>query len=156
MAEMKEAPAGQGEGATKKPAEDSVSYIVTDPKSRRYGWTVKVGPDAPVDVYYDEAQRTGELLRVHFRLSRSPSRREYILRHLAGSTDADRAEAMKVFPRLYEVFDRCEAVGLAQRWKDRKDGTWYFTMRMGTPVDDPLIQLELEMMIDLTSHEVMS
>lgn len=133
-----------------------VSYIVTDPKSRRRGWTVKVGADAPVEVYYDESQTTGELLRVHARISRSPSRREYILRHLRGATDADRADAMKLFPRLYEHFDRWEAAGLTQRWMDRRDRTWYFTARIGMFVEDPLIQLELEMMIDHTSHEVMS
>lgn len=110
---------------------------------------MEVGDDLSRNVYYDENVQ-GEVLRVHYRIYRSPSKRTYRLRHLHDATDAERAQAMKDFHNLHELFDSLEAMGHAFRHLNRRDRTWFFVIGMGTPVEDPLIQLELEMMIDLT------
>ncbi|MFJ2541875.1 hypothetical protein [Microbacterium sp. NPDC087589] len=111
-------------------------------------YTVRVGDVLPVDVYYDEGL-AGEPLRVHHRVSRTPSRREFVIRPLRGATAADRAELAHELRDIRRVFRRCELARATNRVWNRAGRFWLFTIYLGTRIEDPLVQLELEMMIDI-------
>ena len=138
------------EGMDLKSGQSSVTSIVSDGAVPRDGWSVRVGSDLREEVYYDSNASRTALLRVHFRIARIPSRRRYQLQHLHGSTDADRAEALSYLPDLPATFDRLATAGHSQSFLP-SDGVFWEGIWLGTPVEDPLIQLELEMMIDLSS-----
>lgn len=136
------------EGMDQKSGQESVSYIVSDPGWQYHGWTVRVGEDMPRQIFYTENRAGIELLRVHYRVSRAPAKRQFVMRHLTGATERDRTEAMAHFRQLPWVFERNERRGAADRVLNRAGRFWVYYMYRGTPVEDPLIQLELEMMID--------
>lgn len=111
-------------------------------------YTIRVGEDdLNQRVSYREAA-AGGLLRVHYRVSRVPSRQEFVLRHCVDATAADRAQAVDRLDRLPSAFANWEKADVVWRRKARIGGYWFFYAFAGTPVDDPLVQLELEMLID--------
>ncbi|RKN68505.1 hypothetical protein D7252_13540 [Microbacterium sp. CGR2] len=114
-------------------------------------YSLRIGDDFPLDVYYTE-NADGDLMRVHYRVSRTPSRKEFVVRPLRGSTDVDRANMMNSFERALQSFRRFEAHGLVNRKWNRAGRFWIYYAHLGTRVTDPLTQLELEMMIDLISE----
>ncbi|MFJ4255176.1 hypothetical protein [Microbacterium sp. NPDC090003] len=115
-------------------------------------YTVRIGEEFPLDVYYDENLR-GELLRIHHRVSRTPSRREFVVRPLRGATSDDRADIEEEIRNLRRVFRKCDRDGVPSRKWNRAGRFWFFVIYLGSIVNDPLVQLELEMMIDL-EHEI--
>lgn len=105
--------------------------------------------DDPKRVHYAESVDGGSLLRVHYRVTRIPSRRTFMIHHLAGSTDADRDAAVRRISSIARCFAACEAAGAVRRTRMATDrAKWIFFAFGGQPVADPLVQLELEMMID--------
>ncbi|WP_454113344.1 hypothetical protein [Microbacterium maritypicum] len=115
-------------------------------------YTVRIGDEYPLDVYYDEDVEGDRLLRVHARVSRTPSRKEFVLRPLRGATDADRARLERWADTIRRLFRSCDVAGVPYRKWNRAGQCWIFVIYLGTPVEDPLVQLELEMMIDLDSE----
>ncbi len=126
-------------------------YVVQDRRSRFYGWTVREGDDLSSKVHYTMNRPGTDLLRVHYRLARVPSRRLFTLRHLRGATHEDRAQARECFHRIPAMFAGLEAKGAARRCLNREGRYWVYSVYLGRPLEDPLVQLELEMMIDLES-----
>lgn len=114
-----------------------------------------IGPDVkPGHCFYEEGV-DGSLLRVHYRVSRVSARPgEYCLRHFTEASQADREKAEAVvrsmdLDRAFRYWAARDVVR-RRRWsQDRR--RWFEFVYMGTRVDDPLVQLELEMMIDTTS-----
>lgn len=93
-------------------------------------------------------QRGSQMLKVHYRVYRIPSKKKLILRHFAGATPEDRAEAQAILPRLQRAFEIWENQQKGRRRKHPTAGYIYFAIPAGHLIDDPLVQLELEMMID--------
>lgn len=112
-------------------------------------YTVRIGDDLERDVYYEYDHPTP--LRVHYRAYRIPSRKEFVIRNFTGATEQDRAEAERDVPRIPKMFEWVEHHTDIRRRKS-KSGYWFWAWFFGTPSEDPLIQLELEMMIDLDSE----
>lgn len=111
------------------------------------GYTVRIGDEFPRDVFYTDST-AGTLMRAHFRVSRVPSRQEFVVRPLRGATAADLAEMTAKIASIRQTFRSAELKGVARRLWKREGQYWFFYVYMGTPCDDPLVQLELEMMID--------
>lgn len=117
------------------------------PIGKYANYTVKVDDVESVTApWYEE--RGSQMLKVHYRVYRIPSKKKLILRHFAGSTAEDRAEAEAVLPRLQRAFEIWENQAKARRRKHSTAGYIYFAIPAGHLVDDPLVQLELEMMLD--------
>lgn len=111
-----------------------------------------VGPDVDEPICIVDGFYKGWLLRTHYRIERVTGRPGYVVRHFAAASTEDRARALAdVGPldldygfRLWHAHDAVNRV----RWsEDRR--RWVEYVDMGTRVEDPLVQLELEMMIDL-------
>lgn len=118
---------------------------------RKYAnYTVRIGEDLQRHVTYEESA-AGRLMRVHHRISRVPSRQEFVLRHFADATVEDRFDAESRIARIPVTFFNWEQAGVVYR-KKAAAGYWFFYARAGRPVNDPLVQLELEMMIDLDAE----
>ncbi|MEV7875558.1 hypothetical protein [Microbacterium sp. NPDC089188] len=112
------------------------------------GHTVKIDTrESTTSVHYDTATN-GALARFTYRLFRIPSERLLIVRYFHDATMEDRQHAEQALHIQGALFyqNRSEA----QRRK-RPDGTFVFRIIGGRIVDDPLVQLELEMMIELSS-----
>lgn len=133
------------------PEENPNMNIIADPSSKYHGYTVRIGDDYPRTPYVDEDILGRGLMRVHCRVSRTPSKREFVVRSFSGSTDAERAGAAKLVHRVHRMFERAEASGGVSRVLNREGRFWVYYILPGSPIEDPLIQLELEMMIDLGS-----
>lgn len=107
------------------------------------------GEDYPRDCYYTENKIGTDLLRVHYRVTRLPSEKRFTLRHLQDASPAERARTEQQIPRLAQLFESWESIDAAIRRPYRGNRRCaLFVVMAGTPVEDPLIQLELEMMID--------
>lgn len=125
------------------------THIIADPGHKYHGWVVRIGPD------YDEAPIITEdalgrgLMRVHCLATRIPSKREFVIRPFAGATPDERAQDLAFAGRIHRDFDRAECAGAVGRVLNRESRYWVYVTWPGTPIEDPLIQLELEMMIDL-------
>lgn len=114
------------------------------------GYTVEVGEDIFSQQIWFEERPPFSVLRVHYVVTRTPSEKTFRVRHLSGSTEADRQKIeaqLADIPRLFDVFER----GGATTRKRRDDGKHYVYTYAGTLVDDPLANLELEMMVDGSS-----
>ncbi|MFN3948665.1 hypothetical protein [Microbacterium sp.] len=119
--------------------------------------TIEVGEDLEQAVFYAENQRGTMLLRIHFRLARVSSRPGvFVVRHFRDATKADRLSAIERVSAMgspAQTFARWKARGVdvakVRCATDRR--SWMEYVPMGDPVDDPMLQLELEMMIDLQS-----
>lgn len=111
------------------------------------GYTVYVDPvESKSSVFYTgSAPDASELVRITYRIFRTPSAKRFVLRHFHNATEVDRVFAEK-HPREVGLFFRANE-HVARRSR-RTDGTYTFTIAAGRKVDDPLQQLELEMMID--------
>ena len=118
------------------------------------------GSDAPNHVYYSDNAGGSLLLRVHFRIARLSGSAGYTLAHFADATIEDRARAKERASRIGDLgvlFSRCKAAGVMYRRRYPEDRRrWVEYVMLGTPVSDPLIQLELEMMIDQTTPAVVN
>lgn len=114
-----------------------------------------VGQDVDIDIFYCESVDDRVLLRVHYRIEHVLSRPgEYVVRHYAAASDDERRAAVERVAGmdLDRGFRYWRAHGVAHRFRWPKDRRrWVEIVDMGTRVDDPLVQLELEMMIDLQS-----
>ncbi|KAA9134843.1 hypothetical protein [Microbacterium caowuchunii] len=90
-------------------------------------------------------------VRYHYRVFRVPSQQRFTLRHCADATPADRERAERVLASL-------PAGGWATlaAWGELQaragDGAPCTYLWLGSRLDDPLMQLELEMMLDLASE----
>lgn len=109
-------------------------------------YSVHVGADYPKDVYYEYDHPTP--LRLHYGVIRVPSRKEFIVRNFRDATARDRTETERELPKIPITFAAVERRIPRQRMKN---GRWFWAWAFGTPAEDPLVQLELEMMIDLGS-----
>lgn len=122
---------------------------------RKIGPQFTVGPDVDIEIFYCDSVDDRALLRVHYRIEHLPSRPgQYVLRHYVAASEDDRRRAVDVVAGmdLDDAFRYWTAHGVAHRFRwphDRR--RWVEIVDMGTRVDDPLVQLELEMMIDLHS-----
>lgn len=113
--------------------------------------------DFPRDCYYDENKLGTTLLRVHYRVTRLPSTKMITLRHLRDATTADRERAEAKWEKLRQSFAGWENIGAVRRGRYVENPRCaIFVAMCGTPVEDPLVQLELEMMIDQGKPEWLS
>lgn len=117
--------------------------MTTRGKYRDY--TVRIGADYPKDVFYEYDHPTP--LRVHYGVIRVPSKKEFIVRNFHDATARDRAEVERELPEIPYTWAAVERRIPKQR---AKSGVWFWAWAFGTPTDDPFVQLELEMMIDLS------
>lgn len=139
--------AGQGvEGISSRKEPVDMSTTVR-PRGKYANYTVEVDDiESASDPWYED--QGSHLLKVHYRVFRIPSKKKLVLRHFAASTAEDRAEAESMLPKLPRAFEIWEGIGKARRKVHTTKRYVYFTVPAGHFVDDPLIQLELEMMID--------
>ncbi len=104
-------------------------------------------------VLVEQDEDTGRWVRYHCRIFRVPSRREFALRHCVDATEHDRRQAEKALMSM-------PSGGWARfgdRWLRRRSshGNYYvWSVFVGRYIDDPLVQLELEMMIDQSRSAV--
>jgi len=113
----------------------------------KYGdYTVEIGADLSTVCRIEATAH--ELTRIHYCVYRVPSEKKFVIRHHKDATaeDRQRAErgAINWTRGWWEYY--CEA--RARRRRNPTTGVYYWRWPMGTLLDDPLIQLELEMMID--------
>lgn len=117
------------------------------PQGKYANYSVEVDDvESATAPWYED--RGTQMLKVHYRVFRIPSKKKLILRHFAGSTSEDRAEAQSILPKLQRAFEIWENEAKARRRKHSTGGYIYFTIPAGHLVEDPLVQLELEMMLD--------
>lgn len=148
--------AGQGDEGDDQNRRGTIMTIIAEPRTERH--IIEVGEDLEQTVYYDENQRGTMLLRMHFRLARVTSRPGvFVVSHFRDATAADRRSATERVSGMgspEQTFARWKARGVdvdrVRYSADRR--SWMEYVPMGDPVDDPMLQLELEMMIDLHSR----
>lgn len=116
------------------------------PRGKYANYEHKVGNDIDRDGWY-EHRDGGSVLKVHYRAYRLPSENAFYIRHYRWSSDTERAEAERVLRILPRIWPLWESDGRARK-RRHPDGYYYWTAPCGTLLDDPLIQLELEMMLD--------
>lgn len=115
--------------------------------SKYADYTVEVDVvDSTSRIWYED--RGPDVLKVHYRVFRIPSRRAFVIRHFAAATATDRGEAEAMAPRIPRLFEAWEGAGRATKRRHPTKGHYYWSVAAGTFIDDPLVQLELEMMID--------
>ncbi|MFZ4894654.1 hypothetical protein ACL9RL_09405 [Plantibacter sp. Mn2098] len=88
-------------------------------------------------------------MRTVIRIERIPSRKQFIVYVLQGASAADRRTAEKLAPMLARGWWAYVPDGWF-RWRN-PDGAYRYWQLRGELLDDPLMQLELEMMIDATT-----
>lgn len=114
-------------------------------------YEVILGEDFPRDCHYAENAVGTNLLRVHFRVTRLPSQKLITVRHLRDATAAERRSVERLIPGMRKSFERWEQINAVRRGRYAKNPRCaIFVAMCGTAVEDPLVQLELEMMIDTT------
>ncbi|MDJ1115397.1 hypothetical protein [Microbacterium dauci] len=123
--------------------------------STRYSdYTVTIGEDYKTDCYYTEFVNDPSLtIRVFYTVTRIPSRKEFVIKFLRNVTPDERALiTKKLLPRAAYFFSKWERTMRGGIARERVPGStaWQYRVAMGKAVSDPLVQLELEMMIDLT------
>ncbi|WP_278101680.1 hypothetical protein AB0870_08105 [Microbacterium proteolyticum] len=115
-----------------------------------------VGPDVDEPIRIVDSLYKGWLLRAHYRIERVTGRPGvYVVRHFAAASDDDRARAVADVGSLdldygFRLWHKYDVVNRVRWSEDRR--RWVEYVDMGTRVEDPLVQLELEMMIDLQSE----
>lgn len=133
-------------------------YSTNIAQNREQSATPLFSSDDRRHIRYTENAVNGQLLRVHYRVSRLSGRDEaYVFRHFCDANAHDRRLAeqdvakMQNLDRMFDLY-REHGCLFRKRWEsDRR--RWVEYVLLGTPVDDPLVQLELETMID-RSREV--
>ncbi|KTS09908.1 hypothetical protein [Microbacterium testaceum] len=109
------------------------------------GYTVKVDTrESTTSVHYDTATN-GALARFSYRLFRIPSERLLVVRYFHDATSDDRQHAERRMHVQGALFYQNRAEAQCRR---RPNGTYVFRIIGGRIVDDPLVQLELETIID--------
>jgi len=110
-------------------------------------YTVSVDPvEAKTSVHYGEAVN-GRLARFTYRLFRIPSQKRLVVRHFHDATPEDRQHTEGGMQLQGALFYQSRHAANRHR---RPDGTFAYHIIGGRFVDDPLVQVELEMMIDLS------
>mgnify|MGYP001076253119 CR=1 FL=1 len=106
-------------------------------------------------VRYTESAVGGRLLRLHFMVARTTRDRSvYQWKHFSDASETDRREAEKFaasvsdLDRMFRLWGDHGLVLSKPMREDRRRRVEF--VLLGTKVDDPLVQLELEMMIDLS------
>lgn len=128
------------------PVTDEKSFVITTGKYA--GYTVEISKnDSPQDIWYEE--RGPQVLRVHYRVYRIPRSRKFLLKHFSAASAEDRVNAEATLQGIPAFFAGCEVRGKASKWRHPEEGYYYWTFCAGTMLDDPMMQLEFEMMIDL-------
>lgn len=97
---------------------------------------------------------SGSLMKVTHTLNRIPSTREFLVWHRIDATPEERTRTEQAnFARRFATIES-HPDRLVARLKINDRGTKpiAFQFFSGDPIDDPLIQLELEMMIDIGSE----
>ncbi|MDR6141407.1 hypothetical protein QE375_000961 [Microbacterium foliorum] len=115
-------------------------------------YTIRIGDEYPLDVHYAENIWDDLLIKVQCRVSRTPSKKEFVVRALRGATDADRADIARRLPRIREVFDRCERECVTRQVWNHAGQFGFSVIYLGTRIDAPFSDLELHQMIDLEAE----
>lgn len=116
--------------------------------SKFAGYSVRLGPDRQWPIFFDNAASEDVLVRVFYRVDRIPSKKEFLVRLLGGASSDDRRHVEQLLPEIPRMFEEWESRGSDDRRWIPSRRCWYFAVFVGKPVDDPLVQLELEYMID--------
>ncbi len=113
-------------------------------------YTVRVEADLPRDCYYDAAEIDSAItIKISYKVYRIPSRKEFVVRFFRNATDDDRSRLQPdKTPRCWRAWERQASIARRRH----REGHWFWSVAVGHRVDDPLVQLELEMMIDLDSR----
>ncbi len=91
-------------------------------------------------------------LKVVYTVWRVPSQRRFVVALREGTTPEDLAYILSIRSSIAERFHLWEdSVPEAVRKLRRPDGTYCYMASSGPLCDDPCVQLELEMMIDLST-----
>ena len=118
---------------------------VVAPDSKYRGYTVRLVGDCKQPARYcNDGPR---VVRVFYRVVRIPSRRLFQVQLMPGATPQERAwvsRTLHLVPSDFEMYE--EAYALKRRSPSGE--FYYWSLVMGFPLDDPMMQLELEMMID--------
>ncbi|KTR78002.1 hypothetical protein NS234_04865 [Microbacterium oxydans] len=113
------------------------------------GYSFRTGDDIDRAPWYED--RGPDVLKIHCRVFRIPSKREFVIRHFSSSTAHERADGQRILTLLPRLFEHWEGDGRARR-KKSKDGSWFWTAPIGIFLNDPLEHLQLEHSIDLSSE----
>ena len=118
----------------------------TAAERRKYAdYTTEIVADSDYPCFIEV--QAGMVVRFSGMYSRIPSRKVFRLRMKYDATEKERAIAKRVL----ELMPAGEWARIPDLWEKRRygsDGRWCFSQTRGSFVDDPLVQLELEMMID--------
>lgn len=115
---------------------------------RKYaGYTTDVGDDAGTTVVEEVAP--GIWARFHCRIYRIPSQRIFRLKHCVDATAEDRDHALRLLARMPDGAWLNVPQAMWFRHKSQRGNFHYWQSFLGRFLDDPLVQLELEMMIDI-------
>ncbi|MFJ4175811.1 hypothetical protein [Microbacterium sp. NPDC089696] len=123
------------------------------PRGKYSNYGFEVGGDIDKEGWY-EPRDGGRVLKIHYRAFRVPSEKKFIVRNYAPSTETERAEAERMLHLLPRIYGHWEQDGRAKRCRHSTTGTYFWSAPCGSFLDDPLMQLELEMMIDRGSRTV--
>lgn len=115
----------------------------------RTNYSVRVGDDDENDAYYSTSDDGKTTIRIYYRISRIPSRKEFVVRPLGGATTAEREDLQASLAEIPHLFAYWESRGFVRKTK-AVGGYWFWYVYCGRTLDDPLLQLELEAMIDET------
>lgn len=122
---------------------------LTPAESRKYAdYTTRIGADGTFTSFVEEYPEGWA--KFYYRIYRVPSRKEFVLRMAADANTRERTHAEKVLAQMpsgaWAKFD-------PNSWLKHRaqEGYWYWKLIGGDNLDDPFVQLELEMMIDLSA-----
>jgi hypothetical protein len=118
--------------------------MITSPTGR---FTRRIGSDLDKRVYV-ELDDDG-CARIHYTVWWIPSRRELLLRHFEDATPRDRRLAEERFnkPQFWRTIP-ADAIFEHEGHNSAGDPYRWLQAGLGHYIDDPCVQLELEMMID--------
>lgn len=134
--------AGQGDGSEDQDLRGTIEMSIAETKYQDY--TCRIGEDLPGKMFFEEVN--GQLVRFYCQFYRVPSRKEFVLRFYAGADVEDRRRGERMLRRMPEWTEFP-----TETWFKRRHSAGYYFWKLviGRPVENPLVQLELEMMIDL-------
>lgn len=115
-------------------------------------YSIEISPKvAPIGVWTEP--RGVDVLRVHYRVFRIPSEKRFVVHRFRDANAEDDAYLESSIARgvIAASWRGGEKSGAGYRRIRRSNGTYSFRGHFGRLLDDPMMQLELEMMLD-TSH----